>query len=119
LIVLAGFMRKLSENFISETVPIINIHPALLPKFGGKNMYGTAVHKAVFDSNEKKSGVTVHLVNNDYDSGQILNQREVDIADCSNPEEIGARVLELEHLIYPETIEKIINGEIKLNWQKE
>ena len=119
LIVLAGFMRKLSDYFIRNSAPIINIHPALLPKFGGEKMFGSAVHKAVFESKEKKSGVTVHLVNSDYDSGKILNQKEVDISDCSNPEEIGIRVLELEHQIYPETIEKIIKGEIKLNCQKE
>lgn len=119
LIVLAGFMRELSENFIKNSVPIINIHPALLPKFGGKNMFGSAVHKAVFNAKEKESGVTVHLVNDNYDSGKILNQQKVNISDCSNPEEIGKRVLELEHQIYPETIEKICNGEIKLNFQRK
>ncbi len=119
LIVLAGFMKKLSENFIEKSCPIINIHPALLPKYGGKKMFGSAVHKAVFEAKEKVSGVTVHLVNSDYDSGKILNQQKVDISDCSNPEEIGKRVLELEHQIYPETIEKIIKGEITLNCQKE
>ena len=115
LIVLAGFMRRLSENFIQKSCPIINIHPALLPKYGGKKMYGSAVHKAVFEAKEKYSGVTIHLVNSEYDSGKILNQQIVDISECSNPEEIGKRVLELEHKVYPETIKKIINGEIKLS----
>lgn len=109
-IILAGFMKQLSTWFLSSVnIPILNIHPALLPKFGGKGMFGINVHTAVFEAGEKISGATIHLVNEDYDKGQILAQKETDISDCSSPQEIAARVLKLEHELYAPTIVKYLN----------
>jgi phosphoribosylglycinamide formyltransferase 1 len=105
VIILSGFLKKLTPTFIREIgVPILNIHPALLPKYGGKGMYGGAVHKAVFEAREKKSGATVHLVDASYDHGRIIAQSTVDISDCNNPEEIGERVLLVEHELYGKAI---------------
>lgn len=115
LIVLAGFMKLIPAKVIDlYKNKIINIHPALLPKFGGKGMYGINVHRAVFKANEKFSGVTVHLVNEKYDEGKILYQEVVDISDCDSPEEIASKILSIEHRVYPEVIQKIIDGQIKL-----
>lgn len=105
LIALAGFLRKLSADFIVGCgVPILNIHPALLPKYGGKGMYGMNVHKAILAAGEKESGVTVHLVDENYDTGKIIAQERVVIEDCTTPEEIAARVLTLEHQFYAPAI---------------
>ncbi|MBW6516376.1 MAG: phosphoribosylglycinamide formyltransferase [Candidatus Cloacimonetes bacterium] len=110
LIVLAGFLKKLSVSFIRDFgKPILNIHPALLPKYGGQGMYGLRVHQAVFAAREKESGVTVHLVNEDYDAGETVVQQKIYIGDCHTPEEIAARVLRLEHQIYAPTIWKILS----------
>jgi len=87
----------------------------LLPKFGGKGMYGMNVHNAVFQAGEKVSGVTIHIVNENYDEGKIIYQEKIDISDCKSPEEIAEKVLKLEHKVYPEVIQKIIEGKIKLN----
>jgi len=112
LIVLAGFMRKLNKTFFNRIkTPVINIHPALLPKYGGKGMYGMKVHEAVFKNREKISGVTTHFVNEIYDDGKIIAQKECDISMCKSSEEVAAKVLELEHELYP----KIIIG---LLWKK-
>lgn len=108
LIVLAGFMRKLSEHFLqSFSGDIINIHPALLPKYGGKGMYGMRVHEKVFLKGDEESGVTVHYVNDDYDAGPIIAQRKIPIGHCSSAEEIAHEVLQIEHILYPEVIEKL------------
>ena len=105
LIALAGFLKQLSENFIEQVqVPILNIHPALLPEFGGKGMFGMAVHQAVFASGDKVSGVTIHLVDSRYDNGKIVAQQKVDISSCKSPEEIACKVLEIEHSLYAPTI---------------
>lgn len=115
LIVLAGFMKLVPEIVIKKyRNRIINIHPALLPKYGGKGMYGMNVHRAVFEAGEKVSGVTVHLVNEKYDEGKILFQEQIDISDCKSPEEIAKKILEVEHRVYPEVIQKIIEGKISL-----
>ncbi|HOQ80442.1 MAG TPA: formyltransferase family protein, partial [Candidatus Cloacimonadota bacterium] len=112
---LAGFMRKLSEQFLDTiNTPLINIHPALLPKYGGKGMYGSNVHNAVFTAGEKISGATVHYVNKNYDEGDIIMQQSVDITDCQSPEEIGKKVLAIEHQIYGAAIEKILLGRTSL-----
>ncbi|MCB5250428.1 MAG: formyltransferase family protein [Candidatus Cloacimonadales bacterium] len=112
LIVLAGFMRKLSKRFIETVrIPVINIHPALLPKYGGKGMYGNKVHCAVFESGDQCSGATVHHVSCEYDQGQIILQEEVDILDCQSAEEIAQKVLQIEHRIYGKAIEKLLLGE--------
>lgn len=115
LIVLAGYMKLVPVSIIEKfSNRIINIHPALLPKFGGKGMYGMNVHEAVFASSEKVSGVTVHLVNEKYDEGKILYQEQIDISDCNSAEEISTKVLKLEHRVYPEVIQNIIKGKISL-----
>lgn len=115
LIVLAGYMKLVPVSVIEKfRNRIINIHPALLPKFGGKGMYGMNVHEAVFAAGEKVSGVTVHLVNEKYDEGKILYQEQIDISDCNSAEEISSKVLKLEHRLYPEVIQNIIEGKISL-----
>lgn len=116
LIVLAGFL-KLIPGFIINRYKyrIINIHPALLPSFGGKGMYGLNVHKAVFDSSAKVSGPTVHFVDETFDTGKIIAQRCIDISDVSSPEEISERVLKLEHEILPFVIKKFAEGKITVS----
>lgn len=105
LIVLAGFLKKIPDDFIDAfNKRIINIHPALLPKFGGKGMYGMNVHKAVFESKEKFSGATVHFVDKIFDHGEIIAQVKVDISDCRSPEEIALKVLEIEHNLLPSVV---------------
>ncbi len=116
LIVLAGFLKKIPAEFINSFVnKIINIHPALLPAFGGKGMYGMNVHKAVFDKSVMLSGPTVHFVNEIYDQGKIIAQRAVDISDVNTPEEIAERVLSLEHQLLPFVVEKFAEEKIKIN----
>ncbi len=115
LIVLAGFLKKIPGDFIEKYKnKIINIHPALLPSFGGKGMYGINVHKAVFDSSAKVSGATVHFVNAVYDEGKIIAQKCVDISDVTEPEEIAERVLKIEHQLLPEVIQLFAEGKIKI-----
>lgn len=116
LIVLAGYMKLVPKGVIEiYKNRIINIHPALLPKYGGKGMYGMNIHRAVFEAGEKESGVTVHLVNEKYDEGKILYQERVDISDCHSAEEIAEKILKVEHRVYPEVIQKIIEGKILLD----
>ena len=109
LIVLAGFLLKVPENVI-QAFPnaIVNIHPALLPKFGGKGMYGNRVHQAVKASGEKVTGITIHWVNEHYDEGEIIFQKEVAIEDTDTPEQIAEKVHILEHKYYPKIIESLI-----------
>lgn len=108
-IILAGFLL-LIPSYLVDAYPdaIINIHPALLPKYGGKGMYGHHVHQAVFDNNEKTSGPTIHLVNTKYDEGRILFQAEVPLASTDTPDVIAHKVLALEHEHYPQVIEKYL-----------
>lgn len=113
LVALAGYMKKLPDEVIDfVNGKVLNIHPALLPKFGGKGMYGINVHKAVIEAGENESGATVHLVNSVYDEGRILAQKKVPVLPGDTPESLAARVLIAEHELYPETIEKIALGEI-------
>ncbi len=115
-IVLAGYLKKIPENVVSAfNNRIINIHPALLPAFGGQGMYGKHVHQAVFKAGVKVSGITIHLVNEEYDSGPILLQRAADIADCETPEEIAAAVLKLEHKAFPEAIKLLLENEPEID----
>jgi len=108
-IVLAGFLWLLPERLIqSFSDKIINIHPSLLPKFGGKGMYGTKVHEAVKAAGESESGITIHLVNAQYDDGKILHQSSCKISPEDSPKEIAAKVYELEYANYPRTIEEWI-----------
>lgn len=105
LIVLAGFLWKVPENLI-ENFPdkIINIHPALLPKFGGKGMYGMNVHKAVVEAKEKQSGISIHFVNKEYDEGQLISQHICPIAASDTPEIVAQKIHQLEMEYFPETI---------------
>jgi len=113
LIVLAGFLKLIPENFVKAfRNKIINIHPALLPSFGGSGMYGMNVHKAVFESSAQVSGATVHYVDETYDTGKIIAQKCVDISNVKSPEEIAERVLRIEHQLLPEVIEKIALGKV-------
>lgn len=109
LIVLAGFLWKFPESII-KVFPnkIINIHPALLPKYGGKGMYGMHVHQAVLENKEKETGITIHYVNENYDEGAIIFQESVGIEDCKSAEEIAEKIHVLEHHYFPETIERLL-----------
>ena len=105
LVVLAGFLKLVPAGFVEKFENrIINIHPALLPSFGGKGMYGHFVHEAVFKSGAKLSGPTVHFVNNEYDKGYIIAQSAVDISMVKSPDEIAEKVLVEEHRLLPSTI---------------
>ena len=113
LIVLAGFLKLIPEDFVkSFSNRIINIHPALLPSFGGSGMYGMNVHRAVFESSAHVSGASVHFVDETFDTGKIIAQRCVDISDVKSPEEIAERVLRIEHQLLPDVIEKIALGKV-------
>lgn len=113
LIVLAGFLKKIPDDFIDVYQGrIINIHPALLPSFGGRGMYGLNVHTAVFNANAKVSGATIHFVDKIYDNGLIIAQRTVDITDADSPEVIAKRVLIVEHELLPYVVEKFADGKI-------
>lgn len=110
-IVLAGFLWLIPEYLIRAFPErIINIHPALLPKFGGKGMYGSKVHEAVKASCEQETGITIHLVNDRYDEGKILFQGKCPLTQNDSPEQIAACVQKLEHEHYPKVIEKWILG---------
>jgi phosphoribosylglycinamide formyltransferase 1 len=111
LVCLAGYMRRVPPKLIRAfPQAMLNIHPALLPKFGGKGMYGVNVHRAVIEAGEKYSGVTVHYVNERYDEGAILLQRgDVPVMANDTPESLAAKVLKLEHRLYPEAVGKWID----------
>ena len=114
IIILAGYLKKIPNELI-KAYPnkILNIHPALLPKYGGKGMYGLNVHKAVKANEDLVSGPTIHLVNEEYDKGQILFQKEVQLLNTDLPEEIAAKVLKVEHAEYAKVIEGYINQHYK------
>jgi phosphoribosylglycinamide formyltransferase 1 len=115
LICLAGYMKKIPDRLIrGYHHRIVNIHPALLPKFGGKGMYGIHVHEAVLAAGEKETGVTIHLVDEVYDNGRILAQRRLAVLPDDTPETLQQRVLEIEHQLYPETVARIASGELHL-----
>lgn len=110
-IVLAGFLWKV-PGYLIQAFPekIVNIHPALLPKYGGKGMYGHHVHQAVFDNRETESGITIHLVNSHYDEGKVLFQASMEVDAKDKPSDIAKKVLELEHYYYPRIIEAFIEA---------
>jgi phosphoribosylglycinamide formyltransferase 1 len=115
-LVLAGFLWMIPQNLL-DSFPnrILNIHPALLPKFGGKGMHGKHVHQAVFDSKETETGITVHLCNEQYDEGEILAQFKVQVTKGDTPESIAKKVQELEHLYYPTVIESYLMNSSKIS----
>lgn len=115
LVVLAGFMKKIGpltlKNYKGR---IINIHPSLLPDYGGKGMFGIHVHEAVLENKEQQTGVTIHLVDGEYDQGAILAQQTVPVKKDDDASTLASRVLQVEHRLYVETIQKIIDGSIIL-----
>ncbi|MDL2262097.1 phosphoribosylglycinamide formyltransferase [Bacteroidales bacterium OttesenSCG-928-I21] len=111
LIILAGFLWLIPEHLINKYPNrIINIHPALLSKYGGKGMYGMAVHKAVFDNKEKQSGITIHYVNSNYDEGDIIFQKKINIETSDTPESIAQKVHSLEYEYFPKVIEDLVSN---------
>ena len=109
-IVLAGFLLQIPKYLI-QAYPgaIINIHPALLPRFGGKGMYGDHVHKAVVEAGEKESGITIHYVNEHYDSGAIIHQEKCAVDPADTYEDVARKVHRLEYEFYPRIIEDIVS----------
>jgi len=110
LIVLAGFLLKVPQNLI-DAYPnkIINIHPALLPKFGGKGMYGMHIHEAVVDNKEKETGITIHYVNENYDEGAIIFQKSVTLLEEDTPEIVAEKIHKLEQDHFPQVIDTLLN----------
>lgn len=110
LIVLAGFLLKVPENFIKNfNNKIINIHPSLLPNYGGKGMYGQFVHKKVIENKEIKSGISIHFVNEKYDEGKIIFQKEIEIKKPKTIESLANQIHKLEMEYFPLIIEKLIS----------
>lgn len=109
LIVLAGFLWLIPENLTKNFI-IINIHPALLPKYGGKGMYGEKVHQAVVKNGEKESGITIHYVNENYDEGKIIFQAKCNVLPEDTPNDVASKVHALEYEHFPKVIEKLLFG---------
>ncbi|MEZ0180879.1 MULTISPECIES: phosphoribosylglycinamide formyltransferase [Flavobacterium] len=109
LIILAGFLLKFPENII-EHYPnkIINIHPALLPNYGGKGMYGMHIHRAIVNNKEKETGISIHYVNENYDEGAIIFQANVALTEEDTPETVAEKIHELEQKHFPEIIQTIL-----------
>jgi len=108
LVVLAGYLKRIPSRVIREySGRMINIHPALLPAFGGEGMYGARVHEAVIASGAKESGVTVHLVDDEYDRGPIVAQWRVPVQPSDTADKLAARILNVEHVVYPRTVEMV------------
>lgn len=109
LIMLAGYLRKIPDAVIAAyPEKIVNIHPSLLPQFGGHGMYGMRVHEAVIASGETRSGATVHFVNEEYDKGRIIMQNHVPVLPGDTAETLAERVLRCEHRLYPAALEKLL-----------
>jgi phosphoribosylglycinamide formyltransferase-1 len=111
LIVLAGFLLKFPQDII-EAYPdkIINIHPALLPKYGGKGMYGMNIHRTVVENKEKETGITIHFVNENYDEGNILFQKNIILTGDETPDEVAHKIHELEQEYFPQVIERLLEN---------
>lgn len=115
LVVLAGYMRRLGPSTLAGyRGRVLNIHPSLLPAFGGQGMYGLRVHAAVLRAGAKESGCTVHLVTAEYDQGPVLSQARVPVLPGDTPESLQARVLGQEHRLFPETLRRVALGELVL-----
>ncbi|WP_370390209.1 phosphoribosylglycinamide formyltransferase [uncultured Winogradskyella sp.] len=115
LIVLAGFLWKIPENIL-KAFPnkIINIHPALLPKYGGKGMYGMHVHRAVVENKETKTGISIHYVNENYDEGALIFQAECEVLPKDSPEEVAAKIHELEMEHFPKVVQQLLQKQDKI-----
>lgn len=111
LIVLAGYLRKIPE-YLLDAYPrrIINIHPALLPAYGGKGMYGMHVHRSVCENNDAESGVTIHIVNEEFDQGEIIFQAKCSVEPKDQPEDVQRKVHELEHQYFPIVVQYVAEG---------
>ncbi|OXE95096.1 phosphoribosylglycinamide formyltransferase, partial [Flavobacterium piscis] len=109
MIVLAGFLLKFPDHII-EKYPnkIINIHPALLPNYGGKGMYGMHIHRAIVNNKEKETGISIHYVNEHYDEGGIIFQKNVALKDDDTPETVAEKIHELEQKYFPEIISRLL-----------
>lgn len=115
IVILAGYMKKLGRRILAHYAgAILNIHPALLPKFGGQGMWGIHVHEAVVAAGEKESGASVHLVDEEYDEGPIIAQARVPVMGDDTPQTLAARVLKVEHELFPGVLQKIACGEIRI-----
>ena len=109
LIVLAGFLLKFPKHIIEQyTDKVVNIHPALLPKYGGKGMYGSHVHKAVVANKEKESGITIHYVNEFYDEGNIIFQAQTAVEPADTPDDVAQKIHQLEYKHFPVVIEQML-----------
>lgn len=112
LVVLAGFLWHIPDSITAEFGGrLVNIHPALLPDFGGKGMYGDRVHRAVIESGRKITGITIHFVNEEYDSGDVIFQADCEVKSDDTPDTLAARVHELEYRYYPVILEKLLKGD--------
>jgi phosphoribosylglycinamide formyltransferase-1 len=119
LVVLAGYIKRLGPRVLGGYPDcILNVHPALLPAFGGQGMYGMRVHEAVIASGVKLTGVTVHLVDEVYDHGPIIAQRAVPVEDEDTPESLFERVLKVEHALYPEVLQAFAEGRVRVEGRK-
>ena len=115
LVILAGYMKKIGRHVLAAYPGrILNIHPALLPKYGGQGMYGMHVHEAVIANGDNESGVTIHVVDGQYDRGPILAQKKVAVDATDTAESLSRKVLAVEHQLYVETLGRILAGEIEL-----
>jgi phosphoribosylglycinamide formyltransferase-1 len=110
LIILAGFLKKIPINMVKAFEnKIVNIHPSLLPKYGGKGMYGENIHKAVIEAKESKSGITIHYVNENYDEGKVIFKASCKIKETDDVKVLENKIHHLEHLYFPEIIDSIVN----------
>lgn len=116
LVVLAGYMKKLGAGLLKKFEGrVINVHPSLLPAFGGQGMFGRRVHEAVLQSRCRVTGVTVHVVDGEYDHGQVIAQEVVPVVDGDSAETLARRVLEMEHRLYPNVVRLLAQGRIAIN----
>ncbi len=110
-IVLAGYLCKIPDELIKAYPKrIVNIHPALLPKYGGKGMYGKHVHEAVVKAGEKETGITIHYINENYDEGEIISQKSCPVEPSDTPDEVATKVHALEHQYYPQVVENLLEN---------
>ncbi|MCP4229666.1 MAG: phosphoribosylglycinamide formyltransferase [bacterium] len=116
LVLLCGYMKKRGPDFIAAfRNRILNVHPALIPKHCGKGMYGMKVHESVIASGDEETGVTIHIVNEEYDRGPIVAQRRVPVLDGDTPETLQKRVLEVEHSLFPEVVARVCSRGLDLD----
>ena len=115
LILLAGFMKKIPDNIISiYKNKIMNIHPSMLPKYGGSGFYGMKVHREIIKNKENNTGATVHFVNEQYDKGPIIIQKQIKVQNSDTPKSLASRVLKVEHEIYPKAVKAFCSNKITI-----